>query len=136
MVLTRRTNEYVPLEQRTQIANRESADLFLSIHANASANGKAEGVETYFLDFALSPETEAVAARENAPSGRTMSNLADMVKAIALNSKLYESKDFASFVQRSLVQGLRNATEGQDQSSRRGSSCSSAPKCRAYGDRS
>ena len=45
-----------PLEQRTAIANREGADLFLSIHANASRDRKARGIETYFLNFAPNPE--------------------------------------------------------------------------------
>ena len=109
VVLTRRTNEYLPLEERTNIANRESADLFLSVHANASSNGTAHGVETYFLNFALNPQAEAVAARENAASGRTMSSLPSIIKAITLNSKLNESRDFAASVQRSLVRGMRPA---------------------------
>jgi N-acetylmuramoyl-L-alanine amidase len=106
-VLTRRTDEYVTLEERTEIANRESADLFLSIHANASANATAGGVETYFLNFALNRQAEAVAARENAASGRNMSSLPGIVKAITLNSKLNESRDFAGIVQQSMVRGLR-----------------------------
>lgn len=108
-VLTRKTEDYVTLEERTDIANRESADLFLSIHANASANATAHGVETYFLNFALTPQAEAVAARENAASGRTMNSLPGIVKAITLNSKLNESRDFAALVQRSMVRGLRPA---------------------------
>ena len=107
VVLTRRTNEFISLEERTEIANRESADLFLSIHANASANAPARGVETYFLNFALNPQAEAVAARENAASGKTMSSLPSIIKAITLNSKLNESRDFATSVQRSLVRGMR-----------------------------
>jgi N-acetylmuramoyl-L-alanine amidase len=107
VVLTRRTNEFVSLEERTELANRESADLFLSIHANASANAQASGVETYFLNFALNPQAEAVAARENAASGKTMSSLPSIIKAITLNSKLNESRDFAASVQRSLVRGMR-----------------------------
>src|SRR4029453_4404570 len=65
VVMTRDTDVFVPLEERTAIANREGADLFLSIHANASRNPQARGVETYFLNFASNPEAEAVAAREN-----------------------------------------------------------------------
>jgi N-acetylmuramoyl-L-alanine amidase len=107
VVLTRRTNEYIALDERTEIANRESADLFLSVHANASSNGAARGVETYFLNFALNSQAEAVAARENAASGRTMSSLPSIIKAITLNSKLNESRDFAASIQRSLVRGLR-----------------------------
>lgn len=106
-VLTRKTEEYVALEERTDIANRESADLFLSIHANASANATAHGVETYFLNFALNPQAEAVAARENAASRRTMNSLPGIIEAITLNSKLNESRDFAVLVQQSLVRGLR-----------------------------
>lgn len=111
VVLTRRTNEYVPLDERTEIANRESADLFLSVHANASANATARGVETYFLNFALNPQAEAVAARENAASGKTMSSLPGIIKAIALNSKLNESRDFAASIQRSLVRGMRQGNK-------------------------
>ena len=110
VVMTRDNDVFVPLEERTAIANREGADLFLSIHANASRNPKARGVETYFLNFANNPEAEAVAARENASSGRAMHSLPDIVKAIALNNKLDESRDFAELVQRSMVRklGTRN----------------------------
>jgi N-acetylmuramoyl-L-alanine amidase len=108
VVLTRRTDVYVPLEQRTAIANREEADLFLSIHANASANSRARGVETYFLNFASNPEAEAVAARENSSSGRTMHSLPEIVRAIALNNKLDESRDLAGLVQRAMMRRLRS----------------------------
>ncbi len=107
VVMTRRTNEYISLDERTEIANRESADLFLSIHANASANATARGVETYFLNFALNSQAEAVAARENAASGKTMNSLPSIIKAIALNNKLNESRDFAGSIQRALVRGMR-----------------------------
>src|SRR5690606_5946884 len=106
VILTRRTDVFIPLEERTAIANREGADLFLSIHANASRNPQAHGIETYFLNFASNPEAEAVAARENSSSGATMRNLPDIVKAIALNNKLDESRDFATLVQRSMVEHL------------------------------
>ena len=89
----------------------EAADLFLSIHANASANAAARGVETYFLNFALNPQAEAVAARENAASGRNMNSLSGIVKAITLNSKLNESRDFAASVQRALIRGLRTSNK-------------------------
>jgi N-acetylmuramoyl-L-alanine amidase len=106
VTMTRETDVFIPLEERTAIANREGADLFLSIHANASRNTRARGVETYFLNFASNPEAEAVAARENAASGRTMHSLPEIVRAIALNNKLDESRDFADMVQRSLVRRL------------------------------
>jgi N-acetylmuramoyl-L-alanine amidase len=108
VVLTRRTNVFVPLEERTAIANRAEADLFLSIHANASRNERARGVETYFLNFASSSEAAAVAARENSASGGNMNNLPDIVKAIALNNKVDESRDFATYVQRAMTDKLRS----------------------------
>lgn len=109
VVLTRRTNAYVSLEERTALANRSGADLFLSIHANASGNAAVRGFETYFLNFAPNPEAEAIAARENAGSSRTMGNLPDLVKAITLNNKLDESRDFAAMLQQSLSERLRRA---------------------------
>jgi N-acetylmuramoyl-L-alanine amidase len=109
VILTRRTDEFVPLQERTAIANRESADLFLSIHVNASSSLQANGIETYFLNFATSSTAAAVAARENASSGQTMAALPDVVKAIALHNKLDESRDFATFVQRSMIEVLRGA---------------------------
>ena len=107
VVLTRRSNTYVPLDERTAIANRAGADLFLSIHANASTNTRARGIETYFLNFASNSAAEALAARENAGSSRTMRELPDIVKAIALNNKIDESRDFASLVQGSMYDKLR-----------------------------
>lgn len=109
VVMTRRTDVYVSLEERTAVANRAQADLFLSIHANASRNRSAQGVETYFLNFATSPDAEAVAARENASSGQAMNNLPNLLKAIALNNKLDESKDLARMVQQAMVKRLRGA---------------------------
>jgi N-acetylmuramoyl-L-alanine amidase len=106
VVLTRDRDVFIPLEERTAIANREAADLFLSIHANAARNSRAHGVETYFLNFAPNADAEAIAARENAGSTRTMHNLPEIVKAIALNNKINESRDFAAMVQRSMVRRL------------------------------
>ena len=111
VVLTRRTDVYIPLEERTELANRESADMFLSIHANASRNEAAKGIETYFLSFASSPEAEAVAARENSASSREMHQLPDIIKAITLNNKLDESRDLATMVQESLVTSLRKSNK-------------------------
>jgi N-acetylmuramoyl-L-alanine amidase len=106
VTLTRESDIFIPLDERTAIANRKNADLFLSIHANASRNPKASGVETYFLNFAANPEAEAVAARENSASGQTMHNLPDIVRAIALNNKIDESRDFAATIQKAMVRKL------------------------------
>ena len=107
VVLTRRGNSYLPLEARTTLANRVDADLFLSIHANASRNTAARGVETYFLNFAPNPQAERLAARENVSGAGTMNDLATLLQAIAGNSKIDESRAFADKVQVSLVSRLR-----------------------------
>jgi N-acetylmuramoyl-L-alanine amidase len=107
VILTRRSDEFIPLQERPAIANREAADLFLSIHANASPNATARGIETYFLNFANNPNAAQVAARENAASALSMGTLPDVVKAIALNNKVDESRDFAAHVQHAMVERLR-----------------------------
>jgi N-acetylmuramoyl-L-alanine amidase len=111
VILTRRTDEFLGLQDRTAIANREGADLFLSIHANANTNSRASGVETYFLNFATNAAAAAIAARENAGSGQAMGALPDFVKMIALHNKMDESRDFATIVQRSLVEQLTPANK-------------------------
>ena len=111
VVMTRRENEFISLQERTAIANRESADLFLSIHANASNLPAAGGVETYFLNFASNVNAAAVAARENATSGQTMGALQDVVKTIALTSKRDESRDFATYVQREMMASLKSTNK-------------------------
>jgi N-acetylmuramoyl-L-alanine amidase len=114
VILTRRTDAYVTLQERTAIANREAADLFLSIHANASNTRSARGVETYFLNFANNLSAAATAARENAAAGQAMGELPDVVKTIALNNKLQESKDFATYVQREMVARLGSGRNARD----------------------
>ena len=111
VVLTRRTDSYVSLEERTAIANKAGADLFLSIHSNASASASARGIETYFLNFAPNTEAEAVAARENAGEARTMRSLPEIVRAIAMNNKRAESRDFASMVQNSMYTEMRKSNK-------------------------
>jgi len=111
VVLTRRTDDFVTLQERTAIANRENADLFLSIHANANESPYARGVETYFLNFANNLGAAAVAARENAASGQAMAALPDLVKMIALNNKLDESRELATMVQQAMIERLRGVNK-------------------------
>ena len=111
VVYTRQDDTFIPLETRTAIANRERADLFISVHANSSRDSDARGVETYYLNFTSSPEALEVAARENAVSEKSIHELQDLVKKIALKEKIDESREFAADVQDSLYGGLslRNA---------------------------
>jgi len=102
VVYTRDDDTFVPLETRTAIANKEQADLFISIHANSSRDPDARGVETYYLNFTSSDDALAVAARENAVSEKSIHELQDLVKKIALKEKIEESREFAADVQQSL----------------------------------
>jgi len=106
VVYTRKDDTFIPLETRTAIANQERADLFVSIHANSSRDPDARGVETYYLNFTSSPEALEVAARENAVSEKSIYELQDLVKKIALKEKIEESREFAGNVQQFLHSGL------------------------------
>ncbi len=112
VVYTRKDDTFIPLETRTSIANQEQADLFVSIHANSSRDRDARGVETYYLNFTSSAEALDVAARENAASDKSIHELQDLVKKIALKEKIEESREFASNVQRALHSGLATKSPG------------------------
>jgi N-acetylmuramoyl-L-alanine amidase len=106
VVYTRDDDTFIPLETRTAIANKEQADLFISIHANSSSDSSARGVETYYLNFTTRTDALEVAARENAVSEQSIHELQDLVKKIALKEKIGESREFAADVQHSLYAGL------------------------------
>ncbi len=108
VIYTRKDDTFIPLETRTAVANQQQADLFVSIHANSSRDANARGVETYYLNFTSSPEALEVAARENAVSEKSIHELGDLVKKIALKEKIEESHEFASNVQQALHSGLAN----------------------------
>jgi N-acetylmuramoyl-L-alanine amidase len=106
VVYTRDDDTFIPLETRTAIANREQADLFVSVHANSSNDPGARGIETYYLNFSSSADALEVAARENAVSDQSIHELQDLVKKIALKEKIEESREFAGEVQHALHSGL------------------------------
>jgi N-acetylmuramoyl-L-alanine amidase len=107
VVLTREDDTFISLEERTTIANRSRADLFLSIHANSSPYKLASGAETFFLNFTSSREAMDVAARENASSQRSVAELQDIVRKITLKDKRDESEDFAARIQSALFRTQR-----------------------------
>ena len=109
VVYTRADDTFIPLEERTNIANESKADLFISIHANSSENHSARGVETYYLNLKGSPEAMEVAARENASSEEGVHDLEDLVKKIARNEKIDESREFAEDVQDSLSKRIQKS---------------------------
>jgi N-acetylmuramoyl-L-alanine amidase len=108
VVYTRDDDTFIPLETRTAIANQNQADLFISVHANSSSDPSARGVETYYLNFTSSADALEVAARENAVSEKSIHELQDLVKKIALKDKIEESREFAVDVQQALYNGLAN----------------------------
>jgi len=105
-LLTRGVDCFIPLEERTAIANTKKADLFISIHINSSPNPQAEGIETYFLNLATDEESIRVAARENATSTKRISDLQKILKDLMLNAKIDESSRLANHVQQNVVQAL------------------------------
>lgn len=107
VLMTRGQDRFVPLEERTAYANSNAADLFVSVHVNSSRNKKARGVETYYLNFATTPEAMEVAARENAIAEKNMAELQKLTTAIALNSKIEESRDLAGQIQSGLIGSLQ-----------------------------
>ena len=113
VVYTRKDDTFIPLEQRTAIANEAKADLFISIHANSSHDHEARGIETYYLNFATSEESLEVATRENSLSQEGLHDLQDIVKKIARNEKIEESKEFANDVQDSLSHRMQLVSQNE-----------------------
>lgn len=109
---TRDTDTFVPLETRTAIANKDRADLFISIHVNSNPDTAIRGVATYYLSFTNSADALELAARENAVSKQSIHQLSDLVKKIALNDKLNESRIFAKDVEQSLYDGMEQGNPG------------------------
>jgi N-acetylmuramoyl-L-alanine amidase len=91
--LTRDNDTYIPLEERTAFANKHNADLFVSIHVNATEARYRDGVETYFLNLT----TDA----------SSMQGLQLIIKDLMLNAKINESSRFATFTQNAIISSLR-----------------------------
>ncbi|MGH9730853.1 MAG: N-acetylmuramoyl-L-alanine amidase [Candidatus Acidiferrales bacterium] len=113
VIYTRKTDVFVPLEERTAIANQAGADLFISIHANSSHDEQARGIETYYLNFTSSPEALETASRENAVSNASIHELQDLIKKIARNDKIEESQELAADIQSSLTSQLRQISTAE-----------------------
>jgi N-acetylmuramoyl-L-alanine amidase len=103
VVYTRSDDSFIPLGERTAIANRARADLFISIHANSSSDSSATGVETYYFNLHGDKKATDVAMRENASADSAISDLNDLLKKAVLQTKLEESREFAQKVQDSLA---------------------------------
>lgn len=106
-VLTRTTDRYLTLEERTAIANTQNADLFVSIHTNAVRHTKAYGIETFFLNLATDDDAILVAARENATSAKNISDLESILNDLMQNAKINESSRLAAMVQTEMCYHLK-----------------------------
>lgn len=107
VVMTRSTDVFIPLEERTAIANKVNADLFLSVHANAAANRNASGIETYYLNLAKTEKAAQLAAKENGTSLEKVSVLQAILFDLMANYKLNDSAHLADEVQKALHKKIR-----------------------------
>jgi N-acetylmuramoyl-L-alanine amidase len=113
VVYTRKDDRYVRLEDRTAIANRAKADLFISIHANSSDSREARGVETYSLSLAAPQKSTELAARENALAQSSFHDLPELIQKIARSEMVAESRQLAVNIQNALSQRLQFVNPGE-----------------------
>jgi N-acetylmuramoyl-L-alanine amidase len=106
VILTRTKDQYLTLEERTAFANTKDADLFISIHTNASRDQRAYGISTYFLNLADDDEAKRVAAMENATSTNNISDLEKILFSLMHYSKINESSRLATSVQDTMTHHL------------------------------
>lgn len=108
VIMTRNSDKYLTLEERTAIANTKNSDIFISLHTNASKNKNAYGIETYYLNLATDDESILVAARENATSTKNISDLQSILNDLMQNAKINESSRLAGHVQDALFKKLNS----------------------------
>ena len=104
--LTRSTDRFIPLEERTAIAKKRKADIFISIHCNGARRKKAHGIETYILGFTDDQTSLQLAARENATTTKGLHELGSTLKQYILSAKKEESQQVAGYVQKSIIQNV------------------------------
>jgi N-acetylmuramoyl-L-alanine amidase len=109
-LITRSSDVFIPLEERTKIANDQKADLFISVHANSSAEPAASGVETYYFNLTSDKGGLDLATRENASAGSSISDLNDLLHRAVLQTKMEESREFAQKVQASMIANSAKGT--------------------------
>jgi N-acetylmuramoyl-L-alanine amidase len=114
VILTRDTDKFVTLDRRPKIVRDKEGDLFISIHANANTLSSVEGLETYLLNFSSDPSAQTVAARENASSDKSMSEMNDILELIAKNTKISESRVLAKTIHSAALSSLRTKYKVRD----------------------
>jgi len=112
VVMTRTTDVFIPLQERTSIANKVGADLFISIHANASPNRNTAGIESYYLNLAKTEKAAQLAAQENGTSLEKVSILQAILFDLMANYKLNDSAHLADEVQKALYKKVTSKYQG------------------------
>lgn len=112
VVMTRTTDVFIPLQERTSIANKVGADMFISIHANASPNKSTTGIESYYLNLAKTEKAAQLAAQENGTSLEKVSVLQAILFDLMANYKLNDSAHLADEVQKSLFKKVNSKFQG------------------------
>ena len=129
VVMTRRSNVFVPLEERTAIANREGADLFLSIHANASEDDRARGIETYFLNFAPNPAAEAIAEMPETQRSFVTANFSNVINEFRVRQKTLQGGFALALSDGYLVAGFNTPQAWGELRGKIPLSAASQPRC-------
>ncbi|GAA7212899.1 N-acetylmuramoyl-L-alanine amidase [Helicobacter pylori] len=111
VLLTRDKDIYIDLVARTELANKKSADLFISVHANSipkHSTSNAHGIETYFLSTARSERARKVAEQENKDDVNLMDYFSKSLLLNSLNTqRLIVSNKLAIDVQYGMLQSIR-----------------------------
>lgn len=114
VVMTRNNDTFIPLKERSEIANKRNAGLFVSIHANAAERKAAHGVETYFLGTSNNDRALATAARENGELVKSVKDdqVQEILASLITTTKINDSSRLAGTVQENLFQSSRKKYRG------------------------
>jgi len=116
--MTRKSDRFLKLPQRTRIADRKNAKVFVSIHANSvpkKKRNKIQGVETFFLQNTRDAKSQRIAARENKAvlkgAGNSLSKKV-IIDSVLNGPKIVQSNKLAIDVQRHILSNLRSRYKG------------------------
>ena len=108
IILTRDSDRYISLEERTAIANSNKSDLFVSIHVNSAPRSATRGIETFYLNLTTDPWSMNVAAQENAISKKSIGEMESIINEIVKNAKKSESRILSQYIQNGVVDHLKS----------------------------
>ncbi len=110
--LTRWSDKTISLSDRTKFANKKNADLFISVHANASRSSSLKGIQTYYLNNATDEAAKRLAKQENEHAGRSVSDLDTIIATMLQTATTDESKQLARDVHNNLFSSLSKKYSG------------------------